>query len=666
MRYYFLKMMKDKLPDKGSPYEGEGGDVTDAVDFILQNLSEMNRLWVRMQHINTHKNKEVERGELRVTVGENIIRLSSLEGLTFEIYRQTVLPKLLEVTTICKDTLAQQYLMDCLIQAFPDEYHLQTLDPLLEATTKLNAKVDIKAIFINLMDKLSKYASSQETHAGLSKDMDIFALFKKYIDKLVEEQGKVIEVGKILELQVAFLKFSIKMYPNDIGHVNDILESCVAAIKASGSGPEKPLDAAAMKHLEKLLSKPLSTLNLAILDMNNYPALMQYMKFNNRRKVALRIVQAVIVAKKGSYLESLEIVEQLIGFIMPLLQDETDAEPEDPSDFERGQESVSKLLHIIFCNDLDQQFEILTVLKKIFVKGGQKRLKYMVPPLCFCLFKLSRSLEYAMHRQGTAPAPVENYGEGAEGEEEKKQAPAPPPQLTWSKIDQYKIFKMVNEMIAKISQNYPEVSLRLYLQATEAVNLLSQPGDIEELCYEFASQSLIIYQEELTEIESKFAAINLIVSTLYNITCFGHENFDTLVSNSLQYCGKLLKKPSQCEAMTIATSLYYCFFLKDGNKVMDYLKKALRVADVSMSSPKNLYLFVQLLNKYLYFFSIDAPFVTAEDIGNLSELLTEHISGIDEKDDEAVKRAIKYLENTRKSVAIKKAAMPDKWNAITI
>jgi vacuolar protein sorting-associated protein 35 len=44
-------MMKDKLPDKGSTYEGEGGDVNDAIDFILQNMSEMNRLWVRLQHL---------------------------------------------------------------------------------------------------------------------------------------------------------------------------------------------------------------------------------------------------------------------------------------------------------------------------------------------------------------------------------------------------------------------------------------------------------------------------------------------------------------------------------------------------------------------------------------------------------------------------------------
>lgn len=120
LRYYLLKMMKDKLPDKDSAYEGEGGDVTDAIDFILQNLSEMNRLWVRMQHLATSvlkskEQREVERSELRVTVGENIIRLGHLEGLTYELYRTVVLPKILEIIVICKDPMAQQYLMDCII-----------------------------------------------------------------------------------------------------------------------------------------------------------------------------------------------------------------------------------------------------------------------------------------------------------------------------------------------------------------------------------------------------------------------------------------------------------------------------------------------------------------------------------------------------------------------
>jgi hypothetical protein len=37
----------------------------------------------------------------------------------------------------CKDELAQYYLMDCIIQVFPDEYHLQTLETLLSACPQL-------------------------------------------------------------------------------------------------------------------------------------------------------------------------------------------------------------------------------------------------------------------------------------------------------------------------------------------------------------------------------------------------------------------------------------------------------------------------------------------------------------------------------------------------
>jgi vacuolar protein sorting-associated protein 35 len=48
--------------------------------------------------------------------------------------------------------------MECIIQAFPDEYHLQSLEGLLETTASLNANVDIKSIFISLMEKLAKFA----------------------------------------------------------------------------------------------------------------------------------------------------------------------------------------------------------------------------------------------------------------------------------------------------------------------------------------------------------------------------------------------------------------------------------------------------------------------------------------------------------------------------
>ena len=50
LRSYLCQVSRSLLPDTGSEYEGEGGNVHDALDFLLQNFTEMNKLWVRMQH----------------------------------------------------------------------------------------------------------------------------------------------------------------------------------------------------------------------------------------------------------------------------------------------------------------------------------------------------------------------------------------------------------------------------------------------------------------------------------------------------------------------------------------------------------------------------------------------------------------------------------------
>lgn len=44
---------------------------------------------------------------------------------------------------------------------FPDEFHLHTLDQFLSATARLNPNVNVKAIVIGLMDRLSNYASRE-------------------------------------------------------------------------------------------------------------------------------------------------------------------------------------------------------------------------------------------------------------------------------------------------------------------------------------------------------------------------------------------------------------------------------------------------------------------------------------------------------------------------
>lgn len=95
----------------------------------------MNKLWVRMQHQGHTKEKdrrEKERLELRILVGTNLVRLSQLEAIDKSLYIKSVLPNILEQVVKCRDAIAQEYLMECIIQVFPDEFHLESLNPYLK------------------------------------------------------------------------------------------------------------------------------------------------------------------------------------------------------------------------------------------------------------------------------------------------------------------------------------------------------------------------------------------------------------------------------------------------------------------------------------------------------------------------------------------------------
>ena len=47
--------------------------------------------------------------------------------------------------------------MDCIIQVFPDDYHLETLEIFLQAITKLQASVNIRDIIVALMNRLAGF-----------------------------------------------------------------------------------------------------------------------------------------------------------------------------------------------------------------------------------------------------------------------------------------------------------------------------------------------------------------------------------------------------------------------------------------------------------------------------------------------------------------------------
>jgi vacuolar protein sorting-associated protein 35 len=365
-RHFFMKLIKDKLPDKGNDYESEDCTTEDAIGFILQNLEEMARLWRRLSDNTMGEEKmlrERERQDLKILIGENINRLSSLEGLTNQLYKDKILPKLIEIIFEKRenkvDALAQQYLMECIIQAFPDEFNILCMDDILKAATQLDETVDVKSLFIILMEKLARYVgdNSEESKSIIESAEKIFEPLKSSIDKIVmqsiNQPGGIQEPNQFLELELALMKFTIKCCPqNDrLNTVNQVLEKTKYILNAYN----RKLTQDGENILRNLLVAPLES-ELSIFDFQFFPEIMVFLNFSSRTSLALRIIESLSNKEK---LDSREKVQILLGYIRPLLEDSTDTIEVDAYQFEYEQNIVAKILFVIKTNDPFKLQEIL-------------------------------------------------------------------------------------------------------------------------------------------------------------------------------------------------------------------------------------------------------------------------------------------------------------------
>jgi vacuolar protein sorting-associated protein 35 len=127
------------------------------VQLSIRNQKSKKQISFFVGHSSEKSRREKEREELKILVGTNLVRLSQLETANLDIYKKLILPGILEQVVSCRDAIAQEYLMECIIQVFPDEFHLQTLDPFLKSCAQLQAGVNVKNIIISLIDRLAAY-----------------------------------------------------------------------------------------------------------------------------------------------------------------------------------------------------------------------------------------------------------------------------------------------------------------------------------------------------------------------------------------------------------------------------------------------------------------------------------------------------------------------------
>lgn len=350
LRAYLAQMMKDKLPSAGIEEEVEiteeeltGGTVQDSIDFVIRNFTEMNRLWVRMQHDSSAREMELrekERLELRLLVGSNIATLSRLVGSSLNLYRDNVLPAILDQIVSCNDAIAQEYLADCVAQVFPDEFQLATLDPFMQTCGKLVKGVNMRTILVSIIDRLRKFSATSREAKETAREARAFDVFRSQLPDIVKRQGLSLQLTDRLRIYLSLMSFALEAEPDRLEYVDDVLGLCVddmenllrkeqgdKAGRMSGkrtaegrNGSYGCLSGDNEKLAMEVLTMPLEAFRSvgAVLKLDKYVTLQRFLSYENQRALAAQLLLSA--SGYAACISDVGTLRKLFRYVAPLVQ----------------------------------------------------------------------------------------------------------------------------------------------------------------------------------------------------------------------------------------------------------------------------------------------------------------------------------------------------------
>ncbi|KAI9704319.1 MAG: Vacuolar protein sorting-associated protein 35 [Candelina mexicana] len=699
LRYYLSGQVRDCLPTGSG--DGPEGNLQDSISFILTNFVEMNKLWVRLQHQGHSREREQrtkERQELQLLVGSNLVRLSQLVDL--EAYKTVILQPLLEQVVQCRDVLAQEYLLEVITQVFPDEFHLHTLDQFLSATARLNPHVNVKAIVIGLMDRLSAYAAreselespedrqkneeeattkllekirisegsqssttrkgdskdertdgtqtngtsasasstvaskppsetgevtspasnedeaekpSTKKNKGIPDDVKLYEIFYEQVVNLVNAQH--LPIQDTTALLVSLANLALNIYPERLDYVDQILSYANAKVAQYSNSADLHSTTSQNNILNLLLAPIKAYFSLfTALALPKYAPLLHAQTYPTRRAVAGEIAQSML--KKQTKISTVEHLEDLLEILKVLVREGM----QQPGGYpgvqpqRRGMETdetieeqgwLARMVHLIQSTDNDTQFKLLRATSEAF-SDGNERIRYTTPPIITSSLKLARRYKTREHYD-------DNWSSQASA-----------------------LYKFMHNALTALYTRVngcADLCLRLFVACGQVAD---QTG-FEEVSYEFFAQAFTIYEEAISDSRAQFQAVCVFASALHGTRNFNKENYDTLITKCALHGSKLLKKPDQCRAVYLASHLWWAVEIgargeedgktlyRDGKRVLECLQRALRVADACMDTAVSVELFVEILNRYVYYFDQQNDAVTTKYLNGLIELIHSNL-----------------------------------------
>jgi vacuolar protein sorting-associated protein 35 len=544
-----------------------------AIQFLLENFIEMNKLWVRMKF---QQGDEVDgdrsREQLADLVGKNLLYLAEL--VTLEGYASNVLPKILDQVVSCQDRIAQGYLMECITAAFPDDFQIETMDQLLGVLPKLDPSVELAAVLGSMLDRLAKYAQTSPRVLKNLDDMKAFEKIGRAVEASISAHREILSGDSIVSMYGGLLAFADAVYPQQPFHVDEILGRCAAQF-AVRDGSESTMTVKTEKKIVELLCIPLENYDLSMaLGLEQFSPLFNVLSAGKKKELAYKI--AGMVPQRNEVVRDAASARALVAILRALYG--IDADEDDARMF-------SKALHSIRVSDAAQHVQLLGDIVD-GLKSRDTMVRCIGPAVVFSTLEV-----------------------GTEATEETL------------------IFAVgVCVRIASAGAAAQAIGLLLRVATFAAASSPRSKGIIAQECFQNAC---LIFEDRVFDSMECRVSLNNIIATLPAAEAvLPQEPRDMLFHKVAAYCSKLLMRKDQCRAV-----LHLSRVERDGSAILARLQRAERIicelqeqdaVFASTRSPEELdvagHLLVELLDTYLFYRKQGVAEVTEDGVQRITAL----------------------------------------------
>lgn len=610
LRHYLCQRTKDLLPLENM------ADFDDTVDFLVANFVEMNKLWVRLQHQGHSSERALryqERKELKILVGSNLVRLSQvLDDFSapnyspVSYYKNKLFPMITEQIIQCKDHLAQSYLIDVVIQIFPDQFHFSTLDsllndvfvyvhPMLRKSDLVAALVDRFVTYRKYEDDLSDETADLALEESSQKQKKqplsllpvsielVFSAFWDFYANL-RKQDPPLPMDELVPILQSLVKLLLAFDATNVRNLDKIYQFAAEDLQAVASPQENDTETGHSSDEDDMQALWLELLMTPVIHFASIKSLLELPFFYRlyskitlphlQKKLSCDIALKLLDSPEDSPLSSVEDIDNVFKYLTVLIEAPASilstskdlgvektirvdgGEKLVTQDFLYIQEIVCKAVHLIGHVDESKCLSNLVYVKKKYLSKAPENIVYTYPTL---VTKMTNLLRIAGYRYLS----------------KKKKSDADQLDLVIS--SNFKnISVVIDELYQRHQQFGAELVLKLYLNLASVADQLHQ----ENIAYELFSQCFVVYEENLVLASSQGQPINphdsmggslsyqsvvMIANRLASLRFFSKQNYEALITKVTLYGSKLLKKQDQCRSIYQCAHLWWwCDLLIEG------------------------------------------------------------------------------------------------------